>query len=427
MNALTSRALWIACGLCLAAGAIHAQTSPPADTEAARKALDEARAELDRAARRVAELSRASGADPATPVVIERRLQRSPVIGVVLAPDSDKGVRIAAVTPGSAAARAGLRSGDRLLEVDGQTVAAASADARLARSRELLSDLSIDTPVSIAYERDGTRRSLALTPTVSERVMVFRGGDDTTILPRGRVHWQQAGDGTLEVETDGFTHVVASDGSGAHETILIRGNADGSGRAGIASPMVAPRVRTEIIDLGRSECAGGTCASPLLMEAFRWNGLNLASVDATLGRYFGTDAGVLVLSTGPELEGLQAGDVIRSVDGKPVATPREAMAAFRGKPSGVRVPVAYLRDRKAATAQVTVPEPMVINLPRAPAPPRPPAPPAAPSPPDARPPSAPNPPTPPALPSTTVPAAPAPPLPPPAPAASGMAQALVFA
>ncbi len=420
MNALTSRALWLACGLAIAAGAIHAQTSPPADAAAARKALDEARADLDRAARRVAELSRASGA-PQAPMVLERRFQRSPVLGVVLAPDADKGVRIAAVTPGSAAARAGLRSGDRLLEVDGQSVAAASADARLARSRELLSDLSIDTPVSIAYERDGARHGLALTPTVSERVMVFRGGDGTTILPGGRVHWQQAGDGTLEVEADSFTHVMASDGSGAHETILIRGNADGSGRGGVASPMVAPRVRTEIIDLGRADCAGGTCASPMLMEAFRWNGLNLASVDASLGRYFGTDSGVLVLSTGPELKGLQGGDVIRKVDGKPVATPREAMDALRGKPSGSRVAVEYLRDRKTASAQVTVPEPMVINIPRPPAPPPPPPAPGA------VPPPAPTPPTPPAPPSTAVPAAPAPPPPPPAPAAPGMEQALVFA
>ncbi|MBB1060106.1 PDZ domain-containing protein [Marilutibacter spongiae] len=423
MNALTSRALWLACGLALAAGAIHAQTSPPADAAAARKALDEARADLDRAARRVAELSRASGA-PEAPMVLERRFQRSPVLGVVLAPDADKGVRIAAVTPGSAAARAGLRSGDRLLAVDGQTVAAADADARLARSRELLSDLSTDTPVSIAYERDGTQRTLALTPTVSERVMVFRGGDGTTTFPRGRVHWQQAGDGRLEVEADGFTHVLASGDSGAHETILIRGNPDGSAQGGVASPMVAPRVRTEIIDLGRADCAGGTCASPLLMEAFRWNGLNLASVDASLGRYFGTGSGVLVLSTGPELKGLQSGDVIRKVDGKPVATPREAMDALRGKPSGSRVAVEYLRDRKTAIAQVTVPEPMVINIPRPPAPPPPPPAPAAP---DAVPPPVPTPPTPPAPPSTAVPAAPAPPPPPPAPAAPGMEQARVFA
>src|SRR3546814_7211570 len=57
-------------------------------------------------------------------------------------------------------------------------------------------------------------------------------------------------------------------------------------------------------------CKGKDCGTPALMSAFRWNGLNLATVDKQLGRYFGTDHGVLVLSNG-ELAGLHAGDVIQ--------------------------------------------------------------------------------------------------------------------
>ena len=94
----------------------------------------------------------------------------------------------------------------------------------------------------------------------------------------------------------------------------------------------------------------------LLSEAFRWSGLNLASVDAQLGRYFGTDKGVLVLSAGPVLEALQAGDVILRVDGKAVATPREVMDALRGKPADSTVPVDYLRDRAPGSAKIKVPE-----------------------------------------------------------------------
>src|SRR3546814_8832928 len=88
------------------------------------------------------------------------------------------------------------------------------------------------------------------------------------------------------------------------------------------------------------------------MSAFLWNGLNLATVDKQLCRYFGTDHGVLVLSNG-ELAGLQAGDVIQRIDGKAVASPREAMAAMGDKPGGAKVTVDYLRDRKAGKAQVT--------------------------------------------------------------------------
>src|SRR3546814_20271145 len=119
------------------------------------------------------------------------------------------------------------------------------------------------------------------------------------------------------------------------------------------------------------------------MSAFRWNGLNLATVDKQLGRYFGIDHGVLVLSNG-ELAGLQAGDVIQRIDGKAVASPREAMAAMGDKPGGAKVTVDYLRDRKAGKAQVTVPKLAPLPPPTAPpAPPKPPKPPTAPQPPAA--------------------------------------------
>ena len=60
------------------------------------------------------------------------------MIGVVLGADEQAGVRIAAVTPGSAAAGAGLKSGDRITSVDGKRVDAGSADARVQQARELL-------------------------------------------------------------------------------------------------------------------------------------------------------------------------------------------------------------------------------------------------------------------------------------------------
>jgi hypothetical protein len=201
-------------------------------------------------------------------------------------------------------------------------------------------------------------------------------------------------------------------------------------------------------------CKGKTlCAQPmLLMDAFRWNGLNLASLDSNLGKYFGTDKGVLVLSAGSQLPGLQAGDVIRSIDGKPVSTPREAMDALRSHQAGDKASLALLRDHRDTSAQVTVPKAMPLPIPPAPpAPPAPPPPPgigAIPAPP--APPAAPNapaapraierrhvvvvddngkktewdddgnlppPPAPPAPPSGDLPTPPAPPAPPPPPPA----------
>jgi hypothetical protein len=125
--------------------------------------------------------------------------------------------------------------------------------------------------------------------------------------------------------------------------------------------MTAPEVRSEIMRID-SDCKGSDCKLPALVEALRWSGVNLATVDAGLGRYFGTDRGVLVLGTGKDLDGLQAGDVIRAIGGKSVNTPREAMDALRAQPADGKVAVDYLRDRKEASVQVAVPKALPFQV-----------------------------------------------------------------
>lgn len=324
------------------AGVAQADTpAPPADE----RELQLAREELERAARRVAELSGEMKR------VMERRLERRPVLGVVLSPDDTRGVRLAAVTPGSAAADAGLRTGDRVVSLDGQAVAGTDAEQRLASVRDALSGLSVDRAVQVGYERDGKTARVDVTPRLSAPLAMFHGeGKD------------------FEFEFD-------------HAQVRRAVEA--------AHAAVAPQIRQEIIRLSEP-CEGDGCRAPMVWEAFRWSGLNLASVDPQLGRYFGTDRGVLVLSSGPELKGLQPGDVIRQVDGTPVASPREAMAALRGKAAGSEVEIDYLRDRREASARITVPDAArALALPAAPPPPpRPPRPPQPPRPtaPDAPPP-----------------------------------------
>lgn len=336
--------------------------------EQKRKELEVARAELDRAARKVAELSRELGGHGSAPFAFEHRIARRPVLGVVLEPDDKAGTRIAAVTPESGAAKAGLRAGDRIVSVDGKPVTGADGDARLRSTRQLLGELKADTPVTIGYERDGKRATAKATPSLREPLMVM-----SRELARRAAHDRAAQAHRFE-----------------------------SGRL---APLVTPAVRAEILRMSPdARCKDGnkdgeTCRIRVLSEAFRWSGLNLASVDKELGRYFGTDSGVLVLSAGRELGDLRAGDVIRRIDGKPVDSPREAMDALRGKPEGATVAVEYLRDRKTGTAQLKVPKAMRIPLPPAPpAPPSPPAPPAPPTPaaPDA-PPAPPAPPPPPGV------------------------------
>ncbi len=302
------------------------------DEAARQKELDTARADLQRAARRVAELSRDAGAVPA-PIDMDHIMVRRPRLGVLLSGDDAAGVRITGVTPDSGAAKAGLKAGDRLLRVAAEPVSGGTPDARVAHARKLLADLEADTPVRIIYQRDGKTHAVSVTPTqVSPRIAFASEGPGSFFF--------RSGEGVMpRIE-------------------------------GVPVPMreittiIAPELQRELRQLGRlGDCKGEDCRLPALAEAFRWSNLNLATVDASLGRYFGTDAGVLVLSVGEELAGLQAGDVIRKVDGKPVATPRDVTLALRDKPEDAKVAVEYLRDRQTRTGTVTVPRTAAFRFP----------------------------------------------------------------
>lgn len=329
-------------GLCIALALtanVAAQTKVKVRTPdpAMQAQLDAANADLERAAKRVADLHAKLGIEGGPNIrIIEKRGPQKPVIGVVLAPDAQSGVRVAAVTPDSGAAKAGLKAGDRITSVSGTPVLGNSGEIRVDNTRKLLGNLESGKPVRIDYVRAGKTASANVTPSPDADVVFIRTPGDGPMIRR------------------------------------------------IDVPGVGDGVREEVIRISpRRECKGKDCGMPMLAEAFRWNGLNLASVDANLGRYFGTSKGVLVLSTGPDLQGLQSGDVIQKIDGRVVNTPRDAMEALRAKDANAMALVEYMRDRKTASTRIKVPDVTFIPPPPPPAPPAPPRAPKAPPPPPA--------------------------------------------
>lgn len=344
--------------------------------------------------------------------VILQRIGRKPVVGVLFAPDAVGGVRIAGVTPDGAAAGAGIKSGDRLLRIAGKPIAGDTPEARVDNARLQLQGLDEKTAVKLTYARDGRESTVSVTPKLDERIMVFV--DDRTMMrPGGNVIVRRI-DGRTEIQADSVDvgrladgrplamgtapqiHVFRSDDAGQHpgERRVIRIDCKGDdaecrkqaeARIGRPLPAFGDADAIRGASVFRFDCRPGEkceMGQHRLAEAFRWNGLNLASVDAQLGRYFGTDTGVLVLSTGPALGQLQAGDVIRRVDGKAVDTPRAVMDALRDKPADSTVAVEYLRDRVSASLQLKVPKTMSFPA-MPPMPPIPPLPPAPPYPPKA--------------------------------------------
>lgn len=386
-----SKRLALACAVGLAlAGAAAAQSDAP--TPAQQKELDAARAELDRAAKHYAELSGKYRTVGMAPMVMtyEKQTVRKPVLGVLLAPDPQAGVRIAGVTPGSGAAEAGLKSGDRLLSLDGVAISGGDDAARLADLRSKLENIRDKKPVMIGYVRNGRSATASVTPRIADRLFMWNGTDQPTIL-LGDVKLREGDNGEWDAMADRIdVDIPAGVAPEIHREVIRLGDGD--------APMALGDSRMMRGTMFVPDCKGETpCAQPLLLEAFRWNGLNLASLDPKLGSYFGADKGVLVLSPGPQLSGLQAGDVIRSIDGKPVATPREAMDALRSRKEGERATLALLRDHRDTSAQITVPKAVPLPLPPAPPVP-PPAPPLPPPPPPPGVGAIPAPPAPPAAP-----------------------------
>ncbi|KFN43528.1 PDZ domain-containing protein [Arenimonas oryziterrae] len=384
---MKTRILSLMIGAALCAGV--ASASEPAKAPAAPTAQQQAaRAEIERLTQRIEELSKQTGDDTRVRVIVRRSddapramqgrdgdvqrieqrwrmppeaMQGRPGLGIVMAPNpAASGVRIAAVTPESPAAKAGLRTGDVLLSVDGKKIAG-NGTAAVESARGLLGDLKQDQTVRLSYAREGKTFDASVKADAIRRVMVFN---------------REGGDMPMR----------------------------GPGRGGDHMMVLSPQVEMDIERMGgpMRHCESGKedCHLPAMMQAFRWQGLNLASVDASLGRYFGTSKGVLVVSSGPELKGLQSGDVIQRVAGSDVASPRDVMRALRERKEGEQVKVDVLRDHKAAAVTLTVPKARALPfMAPPPPPPAPPAPPAVPRTPGVAPPPPPAPPAAPAPPN----------------------------
>ncbi len=323
-----------------------------AEMARARAELQEAQSELNEVSRRIAELSMRIAREDIEASLARPAFDR-PVIGVILAEDPESGVRLAGVTPKGPAARAGLRTGDRILAVDGREVGAGSPAARLEILRELIGTPEEGQALRIRYERDGRRGDVEVAAERLPGLAWFR-------------------DGAIDAER-------------------LRAQLE---------PLVALRALAPIEPIAPlPPCLPGEpCVEAQIADALRWRALRLAEVDARLGRYFGTDRGVLVLGAdaGP-LEGLEPGDVVLEVAGRRTDDAGDLIRALRDAVTGSTVEVTLMRDRREHV--LALPVAALPALPRllVPTPPAPPPPPRAPVP-GATPAAPPAPPTPPAPP-----------------------------
>ena len=87
-----------------------------------------------------------------------------------------------------------------------------------------------------------------------------------------------------------------------------------------------------------------------------WGNLELVSLNADLGEYFGTKEGVLVVKAPADSSlPLKGGDVITSIGGRKPANPSHAMRILRSYEKGETVSIEILRKQKRLTVAWKVP------------------------------------------------------------------------
>jgi C-terminal processing protease CtpA/Prc len=254
--------------------------------------LREAREEMQEAAREVARLSSELAAPFVDGIARGYRFagQRA-MLGIGIE-DTERGVRVASVSPNGPAAEAGLEIGDTITAIDGAEL----ADARVA---------------------GGGRQSPS---EVFLRQM-------TNV---------DAGDG-VELR------VLSENGKERDVTVTVR--------------EISPRIFGDV-PKGPQRGYSYSYRGPgsWLFRSNPWSELQLITLTPALGKYFGTDKGLLIVR-GPEsgVLGLRDGDVILDIGGREPTTPEHAMRILGSFEAGEPLKITIMREQRRQTLDVQIP------------------------------------------------------------------------
>lgn len=247
----------------------------------------------------------AQDATPRSAAQILNGFGRSSQIGVTVhdpeAADSKAGapgVVVDEVNDRSAAEKAGIKDGDRIIEFDGERVRSARQFARVVQ------ETVPGRTVPVVLTRGDQRLTVSVTPeTGSEFSVRLLGTPEVWRTPE---------------------------------------------------PPPAPRVP-------RAVPAPLAPAAPFAPEFFTRTsrlGAAVESLNGQLARYFGVKQGVLVTSVADDSSaakaGLKAGDVITAIDGNAVDDPSDVARELRRLEGGASVKIDIVRDRKPQTLKGTL-------------------------------------------------------------------------
>ncbi len=270
--------------------------------------LAEAEERMAEAARVIAEITRER-----LPEIqdVRRRIQiemsNKPRLGVTIGSSDDgpvAGVGILGVTPGSAAADAGLRAGDVITAVNGESLGAESSDAADRILLDFMAGVEEGDVLDIDYLRDGKSGTVEVEPRVVEnQFFSFNGQGGAFVVPDAPM-----------------------------------------------APNFAFRWSSN----------------------FGWGDMELIELNEGLGKYFGTEEGLLVVSA-PKSDAFQLedGDVIQKIDGRTPNSVNHALRILGSYQAGESLELEIMRDQQKRTLDVSMPDDQTGFIPNAPQPIRP--------------------------------------------------------
>lgn len=248
-------------------------------------------------------------------VVLERRARLGIKVNLQAGETDSIGALVEAVTPGGPAARAGLQTGDLIIRLDGKSVLAGGAAEDPDRRRSLPGLRLIE---------------LAARLEPGDTVPVeFRRGKDRR---------------TVSVVTEDDPGLFA-EGLGPRAFSMRVWRPDDLGPVG---PMVTADLERLEGPLARREFFSGSVLGRL----------ELAPINPDLGRYFGTEEGVLVISAPEDGDlGLRGGDVVLAVDGRNPTGPGHLLRILRSYERGESFKLDILRNRKREVVSALLGQP----------------------------------------------------------------------